>query len=162
MAGLDALPAPGLDGCGLPTYPLTLGQLATALARLGDPAGLAPDRQVACRRICAAMSGHPQLVAGSGRACTAVMTLAPEVVVKTGAEGVYGAALPRLKLGLALKVEDGGSRAAPVALLALLEALRALTPAQRSELDQVARPVLRNHAGRVVGRIEPATGWPAI
>jgi L-asparaginase II len=162
MAGLDALPAPGLDGCGLPTYPLTLGQLATALARLGDPAGLAPDRQVACRRICAAMSGHPQLVAGSGRACTAIMTLAPEVVVKTGAEGVYGAALPRLKLGLALKVEDGGSRAAPVALLALLEALRALTPAQRSELDQVARPVLRNHAGRVVGRIEPATGWPAI
>ena len=108
------------------------------------------------------MSGHPQLVAGSGRACTAIMTLAPEVLVKTGAEGVYGAALPRLKLGLALKVEDGGSRAASVALLALLEALRALTPAQRSELDQVARPVLRNHAGRVVGRIEPATGWPAI
>ena len=40
MAGVDALPAPGLDGCGLPTWPLTLGQLATAMARLADPAGL--------------------------------------------------------------------------------------------------------------------------
>ncbi len=160
MAGIDALPAPALDGCGLPTYPLTLGQLATALARLADPAGLPPARGAACREICAAMTAHPKLVAGSGRACTAIMTVAPEVVVKTGAEGVYGAALPSLGLGLALKVEDGGSRAAPVALLALLEALGVLSPEQRAALDEVARPVLRNHAGRIVGRIEPAAGWP--
>jgi L-asparaginase II len=162
MAGVEALPAPGVDGCGLPTYPLSLGQLATAFARLADPAGLAADRRAACRRICAAMTAHPELVAGSGRACTAIMTVAPQVVVKTGAEGVYGAALPGLGLGLALKVEDGGSRAAPVALLALLGAIGALGPRQLTALDEVARPVVRNHAGRVVGRIEPATGWPAL
>jgi L-asparaginase II len=162
MAGVDALPAPGLDGCGLPTWPLTLGQLATAMARLADPAGLRPDRRAACRAICAAMTAHPKLVAGSGRACTAIMTVAPEVVVKSGAEGVYGAALPGLGLGLALKVEDGGSRAAPVALLALLEALGALGPEQHAALDEIARPVLRNHGGRIVGRIEPAAGWPDV
>jgi L-asparaginase II len=162
MAGVDDMPAPGLDGCGLPTYPLTLAELATAFARLADPAALGPDRRAACRRICTAMSAHPKLVAGSGRACTAIMTAAPEIVVKTGAEGVYGAALPALGLGLGLKVEDGGGRAAPVALLALLEAIGALTPEQRAELDEVARPVLRNHAGRVVGRIEPVAGWPGI
>jgi L-asparaginase II len=162
MAGLDGLPAPALDGCGLPTYPLTLGQLATAMARLADPAGLSPDRRAACRAICAAMTAQPQLVAGSGQACTAIMATAPRVVVKTGAEGVYGAALPGLGLGLALKVEDGGSRAAPVALLALLEALGAISPEQRAALDGVARPLLRNHAGRVVGRIEAAAGWPEV
>jgi len=69
-------------------------------------------------------------------------------------------ALRELGLGVALKVEDGGGRAAPVALLALLEAIGALSPAQLIALDEVARPVLRNHAGRVVGRIEPAPGWP--
>jgi len=162
MIGADALPAPALDGCGLPTYPLTLGQLATAMARLAEPAALAPDRSAACRAICAAMSAQPKLVAGSGRACTAIMTVAPELVVKTGAEGVYGAALPSLGLGLALKVEDGASRAAPVALLALLEALGALRPEQGAALEEVARPVVRNHAGRVVGGIEPAAGWPDL
>ena len=90
------------------------------------------------------------------------MTAAPEVVVKTGAEGVYAAALPALGLGLALKVEDGGGRAAPVALIALLEALGALPAPARAQLAELARPVLRNHARKVVGRIEPAPGWPGF
>jgi L-asparaginase II len=162
MAGAPVLPEPALDGCGIPTYPLTLGQLATAMARLGDPAGLDPDRRAACREICAAMTAHPLLVAGSGRACTAIMTAVPEVIVKTGAEGVYGAALPRLGLGLALKVEDGTGRAAAVALLALLAALGALPAPARSDLAELARPTLRNHARRIVGRIEPAPGWPDL
>ena len=68
------------------------------------------------------------------------MTVVPEVIVKTGAEGVYGAALPRLGLGLALKVEDGTGRAAAVALLALLAALGALPAPARSDLAELARP----------------------
>ena len=162
MAGIDVLPEPATDGCGIPTYPMTLAQLATAMARLADPQALVAGRRAACREICGAMSAHPQLVAGSGRACTAIMTAAPEVVVKTGAEGVYAAALPALRLGLALKVEDGGGRAAPVALIALLEALGALPAPARGRLAELARPVLRNHARKVVGRIEPAPGWPGF
>lgn len=160
MAGAPVLPEPAVDGCGIPTYPLTLPQLATAMARLGDPRGLSPARAAACREICAAMTAHPELVAGSGRACTAIMTAAPGLVVKSGAEGVYSASLPKLGLGLALKVEDGASRAAPVALLALLAALGALPAEASSELAEIARPTLRNHARRIVGRIEPAPGWP--
>ena len=162
MAGAPALPEPALDGCGIPTYPLTLGQLATAMARLADPRALGPARAAACREIGAAMTAHPLLVAGTGRACTAIMTAAPEVIVKTGAEGVYGAALPRQGLGLALKVEDGAGRAASVALLALLAALGALSEPAQSDLAGLARPTLRNHARRIVGRIEPAPGWPDL
>ncbi len=130
------------------------------MARLADPQALSPGRGAACREICDAMSAHPQLVAGLGRPCTAIMTAAPGVIVKTGAEGVYAAALPGHGLGLALKVEDGAGRAAPVALIALLEALGALPAPARAKLVEVARPVLRNHAREVVGRIEPAPGWP--
>ncbi len=90
------------------------------------------------------------------------MTAVPDIVVKGGAEGVYGAALPELGLGLALKVEDGASRAAPVALLALLEGLGVLTATAGAALADVARPTLRNHAGKIVGRIEPAPGWPGF
>jgi L-asparaginase II len=84
------------------------------------------------------------------------------VVVKTGAEGVYAAALPKVGLGLALKVEDGAGRAAPVALVALLEALGALSREARAALGETARPILRNHARKVVGRIERAPGWPGF
>jgi L-asparaginase II len=160
MAGLRTVAEPAIDGCGVPTWPLPLAALAAAMARLGDPGGLEPSRARACLRITAAMAAHTQLVAGTGRACTRVMEALPEVIVKAGAEGVYAAAWPARGLGLALKVEDGAGRAAPVALLALLAAAGALDPAARAALETVARPLLRNHAGRVVGEIRPADDWP--
>ena len=162
MTGMSELPVPAIDGCGLPTWPLPLGRLATAMARLGRPAALPEARAAACARVRAAMSTHPHLVAGTGRLCSELMAAAPNVLAKTGAEGVYAACLPDHGLGLALKVEDGAGRAAEVALLALLRALGALAPEAAAALAERARPQLRNHAGAVVGRIEPAPGWPPL
>jgi L-asparaginase II len=162
MSGADLAP-PAIDGCGVPTHPMPLASLATAMARLADPG---PDthhagRAGACAKIGAAMAGHPLLVAGSERACSLIIAAAPDVLVKTGAEGVYVAALPGCKLGLALKVADGAGRAAVVALMALLARLGALDH-KAAALGDLAAPVLRNNAGRVVGRIEPAAGWPSF
>ena len=61
-----------------------------------------------------------------------------DVLLKTGAEGVYAAALSGRRLGLALKVEDGAGRAAQVAVLALLEALGALDAAAAVALAALA------------------------
>ena len=108
------------------------------------------------------MIAHPHLVAGSGRLCSEIMAAAPDVLVKTGAEGVYAACVPKRRLGLALKVEDGAGRAAQVAVLALLDALGAFGPQASAALAERRRPQLRNHAGLVVGRIEPAAGWPPL
>jgi L-asparaginase II len=162
MADAGPLPAPAIDGCGVPTFPLTLAQLAAAMARLADPARLRPELAAACRRVQGAMRAHPGMVAGTGRACTAIMTALPEVLVKTGAEGVYAAALPSQGLGIALKVEDGAGRAAPVAMLALLDAIGAIDEPARAALAELARPKLRNHRSVLVGRIEPAPGWPDL
>jgi L-asparaginase II len=164
MSGVSLAP-PAIDGCGIPTHPLPLADLAAAIARLGAPGpdpDDAPGRAQACARIRAAMAGHPLLVAGSGRACSLIMAAAPGVLVKTGAEGVYVAALPEQRLGLALKVADGASRAAVVALMTLLQRLGALDPGASAALGDLAAPELRNHAERLVGRIEPAPGWPRI
>jgi L-asparaginase II len=161
MTGLAELPAPAIDGCGVPTWPIPLGRLAAAMARFAHPDGLPAGRAGACARLRAAMLAHPHLVAGTDRACTEIMAVVPQVLVKTGAEGVYAACLPERRLGLVLKVEDGAARAAPVALLALLEALGVLDERAAATLAACMRPKLRNHAGVLVGRIEPATGWPA-
>ena len=162
IAGVADLTAPAIDGCGVPTWPLPLGRLATAMARFAHPHGLPEARAAACARLAAAMAAHPRLVAGTGRLCTEIMAAAPDVLVKTGAEGVYAAALPKQGLGLVLKVEDGAARAAQVALLALLDALGAFGPAASSALAERMRPRLRNHAGVIVGCIEPATDWKPL
>ncbi len=160
MAGAEMLPPPAVDGCSVPTYPMPLAQMVIAMARLGDPSGLGSARVAACRRVRSAMCSHPDLVAGTGRPCTSIMTTVPNVIVKTGAEGVYGAALPDRKLGLALKVDDGAGRAASVALLALLDALQVLDDEAKHALLPLARPRLHNHTGRPIGGLERAADWP--
>lgn len=160
LAGLDALPTPGTDGCSAPIWPLPLHALATATARLAAPGRLAPARRAALERIAAAMRRHPELVAGTGRCCTLLMRELPEVTVKTGAEGVFIAALHGPGLGLALKVVDGATRAAEVALLACLRALGVLPSELGGALGRLALPAILSRRGEVVGRVAPAPGWP--
>jgi L-asparaginase II len=160
LAGLDRLPEPGIDGCSLPNHPLPLAALARAAAALADPSREPPVRKAALTRIGAAMRAHPSMVAGTGRCCTAVMSAAPGVVAKTGAEGAYLAAVPDLGLGLALKVEDGATRAAEAALLALLDHVGALDETARATLAPFREPQLRNGAGLAVGRVAVIAGWP--
>ncbi|MCS6779763.1 MAG: asparaginase [Geminicoccaceae bacterium] len=151
---------PAIDGCGVPTWAIPLSALATAFARFAAPDDLPPPRAAAARRIARAMLRHPVLVAGTGRLCTALLEQGGGLLAKTGAEGVYVAALPERGLGLALKVEDGAARAAEPALLAALAAMGWLPAAAATALEPFARPILRNHAGEPVGRILPVPGWP--
>ena len=142
----------GVDGCTAVCFALPLPRMATAYARLG--AGASDP----LRRVRDVMLAHPGLVAGTGRFCTEVMEAWPgEVVAKVGAEGVYSAALVRLKLGVALKVESGDGRAAPVALVAVIrQVLARLAPGFAAEfpaarLDRYVSPEIRNTRGAVTG-----------
>ena len=100
---------------------LPLAGLARAAACLAAPGGLAPARGEALRRVAAAMTAHPFMIGGQGRLCSEIARISGgAVLAKTGAEGVFVAALRDRGLGLALKVEDGALRAAGVALATLL------------------------------------------
>lgn len=126
VAGVQLDPTDaGADGCGIPVHPLPLRALAGAGARLGTPpAAWAPERAAAARRLTAAMVAHPWHVAGTGRFCTDLLRAgAGEVLVKDGAEGVQLAALPHRGLGVAVKAEDGATRASEIALGHVLAAL---------------------------------------
>lgn len=160
MAGTMPQHTPfGTDGCGIPTFALPLSGLATALARMADPSSLPPIRRDAARRIVAAMSGHPDLIAGRGRLSTLVMRAAPSIVVKGGAEGVYAAILPGRGLGVAVKIDDGANRAAEVAMLAILRHLRALSAEEEALLADHCQPTIRNVAGEPVGVLRPSPDW---
>ena len=76
------------------------------------------------------------------------------VFVKTGAEGVYCAALPEQGLGIALKCDDGAGRAAEVTLAATLARFLP-KDTDRAALERYVRPTLRNWNGIAVGSIRP-------
>lgn len=145
---------PGVDGCSAPVYALTLSQMATAYARLANPpAGL--DRT--CRRIVKAMTGYPVLVHGTGGFDSDLMTVAGDrVLSKRGAEGVACMALLREGWGVAIKAADGAGRATPPAAMEVLRRLKILHPEEIASLTGHARPVLKNSAHRVVGKIRTA------
>jgi len=143
-----------VDGCSVPTWALPLDRLATAFARFGSGAGMAPARAKAAARLRTACTAHPWHVAGTGRFCTEIMQrFGARLFVKTGAEGVFCAALPEQGLGIAVKCDDGASRAAEVMLAATLSQL---LPNDRAALEPFVRPTLRNWNGMATGALRPA------
>ncbi|HEX4078844.1 MAG TPA: asparaginase [Rhizomicrobium sp.] len=144
----------GVDGCAAPNFALPLHAFARALAQFADPAGLPPRRTQAMQRIVAATIAHPELVAGTGRVCTALMRAGKgRVAVKTGAEGVYAAIIPGAGLGIALKIDDGAGRAAETAIAYLLDRMGLVDHA--AVRDLVHAPI-RNTRDTVTGERRPA------
>jgi L-asparaginase II len=123
-----------VDGCGVPTFALSLREMAHVFAGLvsGEPSGAAT--------VVAAMTAHPELVGGRQSVDTLVMRALPGAVAKRGAEGVLCAGLPD-GTGVALKVEDGANRAAFAAAGAVLG------------VPELAERPLRSSRGDVVGAI---------
>jgi L-asparaginase II len=102
------------------------------------------------------MMAHPALVAGEGRACTGLMrALNGAGAVKTGAEGVFIAILPGLGLGVALKIDDGGTRASECAMAAILVRL-GLLDAQDPAARARSHAPDRNRRGLLTGGIRPS------
>jgi L-asparaginase II len=144
-----------VDGCSVPTWAIPLADLALAFARFGTGHRLAPERAKAAARLRAACMAHPWHVAGTGRFCTDVMQqLGARAFVKTGAEGVYCAALPEEGLGLAVKCDDGATRAAEVMTAALIARF---LKSSDGALERFVRPTLRNWNGITVGQLRPTS-----
>jgi L-asparaginase II len=151
-----ASPGWGVDGCSAPNFACALAGLAAAMARMADPRGLGRARAEAATALVDAMRAHPLLVAGEGRACTELMeAMAGRAAIKTGAEGVFVAILPGRGLGVALKIEDGATRASEAAIAALLVRLGALDPADPVAARRLA-PDLPSRRGLPAARIAPA------
>jgi L-asparaginase II len=147
----------GTDGCSIPTQAASLAGLARGFARFGTGAHLGPERAKATARIRAAAAAHPFMVAGTGRFCTEVMTLlGARAFVKTGAEGVFCAALPDQGYGIALKCDDGATRAAELMTAALLARLLPHMEKEAAELHRFLEPPLLNWSGARIGSLRAA------
>ena len=156
----ETSPGYGIDGCSAPNFATSVEGLARAMAAFAT-ATETDARGRAMVRLRGAMAAHPELVAGEGRACTELMrAMGGRVAIKTGAEAVFVAIVPEKQVGIALKIVDGGTRAAELAIAALLVRLGVLDrdhPATRARLDVVQR----NWRGLETGSLKAAPGFPA-
>ncbi len=152
----------GTDGCSIPTYAVPLVTLAKAFARFGTGHDMPSDYAQASRVIREAVAKAPFQVAGSGRFDTRVMTRFGErVFMKTGAEGVYCAAIPERGLGIALKCADGATRASEAIMARVLAVLLARDEAERAFLDELAHAPLTNWNAITVGALHPTPALDA-
>lgn len=146
-----------LDGCGVPTFAVPLVAFATAFARLAAEEQLGGQHREAARTVRSAMLAHPEMVAGEGRFDTDLMSLGEgRLLAKGGAEACHGVALLDRGWGIAVKIEDGGSRAVPVAVVEALRQLEAVTERDPETLRSHARPPVRNYRGEIVGEGRPS------
>ena len=159
-----------IDGCSLPTFWLSLEALAHLFAYIANPSAAPPVEgrsiETALTRLRAAGMQHPELIAGSGRLDTLLMrSLGGRLFAKTGAAGLYAAALPagpRLPkaLGIAIKVEDGDPQSR-IRASVIVEVLRQLGVVTREDgdlwnkLEEIAQAKERNLRGLEVGAYVP-------
>ena len=152
-------PGYGIDGCSAPNFATTLHGLARAMAYFASADAHGSLRDRAAARLTRAMTTFPELVAGEGRACTALMrAMGGKVAVKTGAEAVFVAILPGSRRGIALKIIDGATRASEAAITALLLRAGALEAEAPVVKQYLTGPIL-NRRGLVTGEMRLASGF---
>ena len=132
----DEIPT-ATDGCGVVNFALPLERMAYAFSRFSELDGGA--------RVADSMRAHPALIRGPGAPDTVLMESLSGWIAKGGAEGLLCAAGPG-GIGVALKVEDGSSRAVGPAAAAFLGRLG-------FPLDPLEAASVENSRGEVVGEI---------
>lgn len=151
-------PGYGIDGCSAPNFATTMQGMARAMAFFASAQDRSDAQSQAAARLTQAMIAHPDYVAGEQRACTDLMRAAQEpVALKTGAEGYFIAILPDRRMGLALKIVDGATRASECALVGILCGLGVLD-SEHPVVQAYGWPRVRNWRGIDTGALRPAEG----
>lgn len=143
----ETSPGFGVDGCSAPNFATSLTGMARAMAHFA-----AAPTDSAEAQLHQAMRQHPDLVAGEKRSCTELMrAMDGKVAIKTGAEAFFIAILPEQKLGVALKIVDGTTRASECAIAAILVKLGVLEPDHPATRKRMNAPI--------TNRRDIQTGW---
>jgi L-asparaginase II len=148
-----------VDGCCAPNFALSVRAMAKGFLKLVfPPAEFNDELREACRRVITAMMNYPELVGGTERLDTLLMSAARgRIISKIGAEGVWlCGVLPSSRwkngLGIAMKIEDGDDKRARAVIS--VEVLRRLGIFEKKTLKDYSPLPIKNRRGESVGRVE--------
>ena len=141
----------GIDGCTLPNPLMPLKKFALAVAQLADYKKLNEHSAIA-KRIFNSCVKFPEIAGGSKSINSILTKLSNEkVFFKNGAEGVFVAIIPEQKSALAVKIVDGASRAAEVAVAGLISELNIIN---NNQIEKIKKRPVKNSVGEIIGTIK--------
>ena len=141
----------GVDGCTLPNPLMPLKKFAFAVAQLADYTKL-NDHSAIAKRIFNSCVKFPEIAGGSQSINSILTKLSNEkVFFKNGAEGVFIAIIPEQKSALAVKIVDGASRAAEVAIAGLISELKIVNSDQ---IEKIKKRPVKNSTGEIIGSMK--------
>ena len=144
----------GRDGCSIPTYAVPLSAMAHGFAKMATGSGLAPIRVNAAIQLLNSCINKPFYMSGTKRFCnTAIEIGNGRLFCKTGAEGVFCGAIPELGFGIAIKSDDGATRAAEAIMAATLARLFSESDPLYEPLSRLAGYPVTNRNDVVVGEL---------
>ncbi|KAI8723656.1 hypothetical protein NCS52_00222000 [Fusarium sp. LHS14.1] len=159
----------GTDGCNLPAPAFPLFYMARMYALLAEAAdevekdaSSTTQRTRNLARVFNAMTRYPELVGGTGRFCTALMSsYQGKLFGKVGADACYGVGIRESKdtrrlgakgaVGISVKIEDGNLEILYAVVPEVLEQLKIGTPEERGRLDAFHYLKRRNSMNVVTG-----------
>ena len=135
----------GIDGCTLPNPLIPLKKFALAAAQLADYKKLNEHSAIA-KRIFDSCIKFPEITGGS-KSINSILTKLSngKAFIKNGAEGIFVAIIPEKKSALAVKIIDGASRAAEVAIAGLLSEVKIVNA------EKIKKRPIKNSTNQVVG-----------
>ena len=141
----------GVDGCTLPNPLIPLKKFAFAAAQLADYKKLNEHSDIA-KRIFDSCVKFPEITGGS-KSINSILTKLSKgkIFVKNGAEGVFVTIIPEQKSALAVKIIDGASRAAEVAIAGLLSELKIIN---NEKINKMKKIPIKNSANQIIGSMQ--------
>jgi L-asparaginase II len=130
---------------------MPLKKFALAVAQLADYKKLNEHSAIA-KRIFNSCVKFPEIAGGSQSINSILTKLSNEkVFFKNGAEGVFVAIIPEQKSALAVKIVDGASRAAEVAVAGLISELNIIN---NNQIEKIKKRPVKNSVGEIIGTIK--------
>lgn len=135
-----------LDGCGVPTYCISLKKIAKVYQQLYKDERLQP--------VVSAVMNEPYMIAGRERIETDIIRHC-SYFAKSGSDGIFCVSIPNSNISIALKVEDGNDDAAESAIVEILSTLNLLTSDQEKLLNKYRYLKIYTSTGFLAGQLSP-------
>ena len=130
---------------------IPLKKFALAAAQLADYNKLNEHSDIA-KRILNSCTKFPEITGGTNSInCILTKLSKRKIFFKNGAEGIFVAIIPDQKSALAVKILDGASRAAEVAIAGLISELKMI---DKNQLEKIIERPVKNSADKVIGYIK--------
>ncbi len=140
----------GIDGCSVPVFGMPILSMAQGFARLSRPELAPVELKKATALVNEAIRSHPLLIAGEDRIDTYLLQDNPDMVCKSGAEGVH--CMGKDGVGLAFKIEAGEIN--DVLKAGVANCAQYLGGNAGEKLSAYLEQPIKTHNGQAIGSLE--------